>query len=135
MTLQNYNDAIRSANKAGHVILVATTSSRLATLRSALVWSALIVAVVAIVLLIFSNTHALQNPRGLAATNGEKSSPSHDLGAAGKSAVAHTAASTGEDADSSEALSVAIKATAYFQNKRQGSIFQEPIRIAQQPRE
>ncbi|MBC7702498.1 MAG: hypothetical protein H7274_00945 [Rhodoferax sp.] len=100
-------------------------------LRSAFFWSALIVAVVAIVLLISGNTQALQSPGGPAAAIGEKPSPRHDLVAAGERVGAPTATGTGAKADSSASHSVAIRAAAYFQNKPQGSIFPAPIRIAQ----
>jgi hypothetical protein len=74
-------------------------------LRSAFVWSALLIAVIA-VLIVF-----------------------------GRGAGANTPASSSANSASSEALSASAKASAYQQSKPLGSIFPKPICVAQQQRE
>jgi hypothetical protein len=73
-------------------------------LRSAFVWSALLIAVIA-VLIVF-----------------------------GRGADANTPASTSANSAASEALSASAKASAYQQNKPLGSIFPKPTCLAQQER-
>jgi hypothetical protein len=100
-------------------------------LRSAFIWAALIVSMVALVLLNSGKARAFKNSEQPVAASQEKSSLRHDIGATSQSAGGLTTASTDADSDLSQSLSASIRATAYLQNKPPGSIFMTPIHVAQ----
>ena len=84
-------------------------------LRSAFAWSAVMVALVALV---------LSSARMQATSSGRD-----NLGASSQDAAAHTAAEVGVGTASSEGSATAIREVVYRQRKPLGSIFPAPVRV------